>query len=289
MFVAVGQNGQRTVSPDGVNWSTPQAGKEGEVYRAVCFGNGRFVAIGSFGGDNIFATTTDGTTWETSKQDAHYSTYVRGIGYGAGKFIALGGDPGSVGLSKPFVLSSADGRHWSEPKPISGKNILRRIAFGKDIFVGVGDRGRRSVSPDALEWKDAPDAKAIDTLIDVAFGAGVFVGVGLNGLRMTTEDGLTWSNRQLGEEGEHINSVLWAADQFVGVGMGGTYFSPDGAHWKRVENHNAPLFAAWGSGGFVGSRWKGRILFSQDAIEWKEVFKAEAHVEAIAWGELARR
>ncbi len=46
--------------------------------------------------------------------------------------------------------------------------MLRRVAFGNELFVAVGDRGRRSVSKDGREWTDTPNIKAIDTLIDVA-------------------------------------------------------------------------------------------------------------------------
>src|ERR1700730_6314686 len=64
LFVAVGHNGQRIVSGNGAEWKNSQTGKEGETYRVVAFGNGRFVAAGSFGGNIIFAVTTQGEKWE---------------------------------------------------------------------------------------------------------------------------------------------------------------------------------------------------------------------------------
>src|SRR5690349_6519083 len=97
MFLAVGHNGLRVTSTDGVEWENPQIGKEGETYRAAAFGNGVFVAVGSFGGKNMMAATRDGTEWKMSGNDAKYSRYFRGIVFGGGKFLALGGDPGSVG------------------------------------------------------------------------------------------------------------------------------------------------------------------------------------------------
>ncbi|MBV8882298.1 MAG: hypothetical protein JO332_20240, partial [Planctomycetaceae bacterium] len=148
----------------------------------------------------------------------------------------------------------------------------------------VGDRGRRSVSKDGKDWTDAADLKATDTLVDVAFGAGRFVGVGLHGLRSVTEDGQKWTHRFPGEEGEHLNSILWAGDRFVAVGQGATYFSPDGLDWTRKENQDAPLTAAFGAGVFVGTNYKGKILRSSDAVAWKQVYKAEHHLEAVSWG-----
>lgn len=283
-FVGVGHNGLRLVSPDGATWSNPQVGKEGEIYRSVAFGNGRFVAVGGFGGSNIFAATRDGAAWQTGTQDARYSLYIRGLGFGNGGFMGLGGDPGSVGDSKPFVTRSDDGIKWSENRLVGGKNILRRVAFGGGRFVAVGDRGRRATTTDGVTWKDAPDVKAIDTLVDVTFGKGVFVGVGLNGLRMASTDGLAWTDRTLGEEGEHCNSVVFTGDRFVAVGQGATFFSSDGHAWTRADNKNAPLFATYGNGVFVGSHWKGRILRSTDAVRWEQVYKSEFHVEAICYG-----
>lgn len=287
LFVAVGQQGQLIISADGREWTHQQFGKEGEVYRAVAFGNGRCAVIGSYGGDNIFASSADCITWETGKKDAHYSTYLRAVGFGKDAFLALGGDPGAVGDSKPFIMTSPDGVKWTEPFHVAGKNILRRFAFGNGLYVAVGDRGRRAVSSDGREWKDAPDVKAIDTLVDVTFGKGIFVGVGLNGLRMSSEDGLKWSERLVGEEGEHCNSVLFTGEQFVAIGLGATYLSPDGRTWTRKENKDAPLTAAYGDGVYVGSNWKGRILRSTDAVEWKQVFKSEHHIEALCYGSAA--
>ena len=152
LFVAAGHQGVRITSPDGKTWSPEQTGKEGEVYRAVAFGNGRYVAAGTFGGKNIFASSPDGKKWETSSKDGKYSMYVRGLGFAKDAFLAIGGDPGSVGGSAPFVLTTPDGVTWSDYVKISGKHILRRIAWGKDRFVGVGDRGRRSMSKDGLQW-----------------------------------------------------------------------------------------------------------------------------------------
>ena len=154
LFVAVGHDGLRMTSTDGSTWLNVKTGKEGEVYRAVCFGGGRFAAVGSYGGSNIFAGSRDGVSWELKTLDAKYSKYLRGVGYGRGEFIAVGGDPGSVGSSSPLLVRSSDGVNWSDYIAFSGKNILRRIAFGDGRFVGVGDRGRRATSTDGLTWVD---------------------------------------------------------------------------------------------------------------------------------------
>src|SRR5262249_53293271 len=124
-FVAVGHHGLRLTSPDGQRWTDAQLGKEGETYRAAAFGNGHFATVGSYGGDNIFAATENGSVWQTGKREAKYVHYLRGLGFGKGMFLGLGGDPGAVGDSKPFVMTSSDGMTWSDATMISGKNMLR--------------------------------------------------------------------------------------------------------------------------------------------------------------------
>lgn len=284
-FVAVGHHGLRMSSADGNAWSDVQTSKEGEVFRAASYGSGRFVAVGTFGGTGIFSTSSHGAAWEPGSTSAKPVYALRGLGFGREQFLGLGGDPGAVGDSRPFIATTTDGLVWSQPEPVTGKEILRRVAWGNDRFVAVGDRGRRAASSDGRTWTDATGVKAIDTLIDVAFGKGLFVGVGLHGLRMSSVNGIGWSERLVGEEGEHINSVIWTGERFVAVGQGATYFSPDGSAWQRLPNHNAPLIAVFGQGTFVGAAWRGRILTSTDAIEWRESFKGEHHVEALAFGE----
>lgn len=280
-FVAIGHQGLRLSSPDGRTWDNLQTGKEGEIYRAVAFGNQRIVAVGNYGGDNLLASSPDTISWKV--QRINQGNTIRGLSFGNGRFMAVGGDAGAVGDSRPFLVTSTNGEDWSSLIPLSGKNTIRRLAFGNNTIVGVGDRGTRTASPDGKTWQLAPDVRAIDTLIDIAFGKGIFVGVGLNGLRMTSTNGLRWEARQLGEEGEHLNSIVWTGDRFVAVGLGATYTSPDGTNWKRTENQNAPLFMTHGSGCFLGANWKGRILRSDDAIDWKQVFRAPHHIEAITF------
>ncbi len=286
LFLAAGHNGLRATSADGKTWSTPQLGKEGETYRTAAAGNGRVLAVGSFGGSNIFAASADGTAWKTAGKDAGYVRYVRGLAFGNGVFLALGGDPGSVGNATPFAVLSADGEKWDAPVNIPAKFMLRRAAFGNKLWVAVGDRGFKGSSANGTEWKVNEKPVAADTLIDVAFGNGAFVGVGLHGLRMRTADGLKWTDKQVGEEGEHLNAVVWAKDRFVAVGAGATYTSADGLKWEKSPNADAPTAVAYGNGVFVGARWKGKVVRSTDGVKWEQVFASENHVEAVAFGEL---
>ena len=58
----------------------------------------------------------------------------------------------------------------------------------------------------------------------------------------------------------------------------------DGASWQRQPTRNGPTSVAFGAGSFVGTRWKGRIVHSADAADWREVHKADYQIEAAAYG-----
>ncbi|MFT5123089.1 MAG: hypothetical protein ACI9TH_003657 [Kiritimatiellia bacterium] len=284
-FLAAGEKGTCLLSSDGKTWKEVHTGKDGEVFNSSCVGGGHAVTSARYGGQNTFAASADGATWSDSKFDAKYSKYIRGMFYFNAHFHAIGGNDGG-GDSKSYVIKSTDGETWSEPHDIAGKHLMRRYAVGDGKVVGVGDYGRRSVSSDGLEWEDTPDAKPVDTCIDVAFGNGVFAGGGLHGMCMSSRDGLTWEHRQVGEEGEHINAMLWDGMRFVGVGLGATYTSPDGITWQRTPNTHAPTRAVFGNGIFVGSRYRGRLLISSDAITWEETTRVVPNMETLTYGRI---
>ena len=287
-FIAVGYDGLRITSPDGKTWSEEVLGKEGMTFNALAIGGGRCLTAGIHGGRNIFSVTDDGQNWQDSDSDAGYSRYSRGVFFARDRFYILAGDPVTVGNAKVEIFTTKDGSkiesHAQQEKALS---VLRRCAVGEDLFVAVGDRGRRAWSEDAITWHDDENSKPLETLIDIAYGNGVFVGVGLHGLRMTSDDGKTWGSQLVGEEGEHLNRILWTGDRFVAVGLGATYFSPDGHNWTREPNIDPPLTAAFGNGVFVGSNWKGRLMSSSDAIRWEQVHRCSQHVEAVEFGELS--
>lgn len=279
-FFAAGENGTCLLSTDGKTWKEVRAGRDGEVFNSTSIADGRAVACARYGGMNTFTSSTDGVTWNDSSFDAKYSKYIRGMFYFKEQLHAVGGD------QELFAITSKDGITWSEPQSISGKHTLRRYALGNGIIVGVGDYGRRSVTTDGLTWVDTPNANPVDTCVDIAFGNDVFAAGGLHGMCMSSRDGLTWENRQVGEEGEHINAMLWDGKQFVGVGLGATYTSHDGITWQRHDNTNAPTRAVFGNGIFVGSRYRGRLLVSADAITWEETTKVTPNMESLAFGTL---
>lgn len=109
--------GETFMSTDGYSWGK-NSNNLAFYPNGVCYGNGRFVAVGD--GGNI-AYSTDGVNWTNIKmkngifQDA---TTLNNVCYGNGKYIVVGDDGNA--------RYSTDGANWSE-KIVVGNNNLYGI------------------------------------------------------------------------------------------------------------------------------------------------------------------
>ncbi len=65
---------------------------------------------------------------------------------------------------------------------------LNGIAYGRGIFVAMGETGSLLTSVDGVTWKKRLSNTASD-LNRVVFGAQAFVAVGANGTILTSSDG----------------------------------------------------------------------------------------------------
>jgi len=59
-------------------------------------------------------------------------------------------------------------------------------------------------------------------------------------------------------------------------------------HVERFANADAPLTASYGNGGFVGPRWRGRLMRSTDSVRWEETHRGEQHLEAVTFGQMGK-
>jgi hypothetical protein len=110
-------------SPDGITWTSRTAAAANN-WKAVCFGNGVFVAISTNGTDRVM-TSPDGITW-TSRTNA---TEMYAVCYGYGLYVATGFGTLRV---------STDGITWAAvTSPISGSRTIQAVGFGNGIFVAT--------------------------------------------------------------------------------------------------------------------------------------------------------
>lgn len=145
-YVAVGEDGLTAVFHEGV-WQTSQAWYNGPV-NAVAYGDGRFVIVGALG--NI-AHSADGRYWQPARSGT--SLPLTGIAYGNDRFVVVGGSEGEAQIHETgpaVILSSPDGRRWTTEQE-SNNEMLRSVAYGDGIFL-IGGMNLL-VSEDGDRWE----------------------------------------------------------------------------------------------------------------------------------------
>ncbi len=267
MFVAVGYALRRLTSPDGLTWHHEQAAPE---------------------------------------HDQEKNFLLRGVAYGQGRIVAVGGSRTSrilvsesrgrewkdvsvehnflgdvahgngrfVAVGYQRAITSTDGYSWAKPTRL-GEVSWRRIAFGNGLFVAIGASGSSNapvgaigVSPDGLAWQQLtiPDGLVPHA---IEFGRDRFVLVGAHGLRQSSRDGVHWEPIVRGEQHETLLDLIWTGSEFIATGGRLAYSSPDGVTWSRRE-FRSPSRTAFGAGRFVGCS-AGVFSQSTDGLRWTTV------------------
>jgi hypothetical protein len=267
------------------------------------------VAVG-YGQRRLFST--DGTHWtllEKTPDGGDDNDLFRGVTYGNGRFVAVGGS--SVALTQV----STDGSHWSNGG--TGDAWLGGVAWNGSVFVAAGGNGLRVRSTDGGATWAAPAGYQAKHYRAVAFGDGLVVAVGHTydnsgpgntnvGVIATTADGLLWTERRAA--GETFGSLAYGngafvaattgatvatstdgmkwVDQTVGTGSGGVCFtgtdfilwrdsgiyrSSDGATWTLVTSKSRAV-AGFFKGAYLSFDWPLRVNASPDLISWTQVF-----------------
>ena len=208
-FVAVGDGGVIHTSLDGAAWD---AGRRPVIstLRKVIFANGQFVAVGDNG---AIVTSSDGCSWTNHSPGTASALYS--VAYGNGKYVACG----AGGL----LMISANGSDWLPGN--AGNNDLNWITFGNGIFVlpNPNQTFAVQVSGDTQTWTTVllPMSFPIQYPIGISqaeFGNGVFVAV---------------------VQDEEYYQVSW-------VPCAHFYQSPDGTNWiQGALDSRGPTVGYW--------------------------------------------
>ena len=219
-----------------------------------------YVAVG-WGGRRT--SSTDGVTWANEQAEARPggddNNLLRGVGYGAGLFVAVGGGPNIR------MLVTRDGRTWTRPNHPSGQ-WLGGVAYGNGIWVAVGGLGRRMMSTDGMTWRDVGGSGS--HLRSVAFANGRFVAAG-SGLCTSTTDGQQWTRAVAC--GSNAERVAGGGGRWVVVPYAGRSFasSSDGQTWSTgslpSDSRNGVAYAY---DRFYVSASAG-LLTSRDGMQWQ--------------------
>ncbi len=275
-FVAVGSVFSATpivvVSTNGSDWARADLVATNTLHR-VAYGNGTYVIIArqrsAYPPTPIY-TSTDALTWTRHNDTTNIATFLTGITFGAGKFVAVG--PSNT------VAYSTDGRAW-QSRSLHDHDLLSTVAFGNNLFVAVGNKSRATTnftdniltSPDGITWTRQTTGHPAARIELVAFGNGRFVAVAETNT-FTSTDGVNWethsfTNRTTSEKLLFGHGLFVMPIRSRSPGSEGFYdvlSSRDGVNWTVHQTGSTLRFfsGAFGANTFVVASDAGGILQS---------------------------
>ena len=198
-FVAGG--GRLSWSENGEDWKegVKIPFDKGVHLRHIVFGNGVFIGAGDCWDKEAAwyrVVTPDGesvTHFETGKQP------LRGITFGAGRFVAVQGD-GSI-------ESSTDGKTWERSEIDPDKGNYSILWTGKQFVVSGGKAAL--VSPDGRSWTKTTTRIPCSPL----GGGGVYVGGSWKRGLWTSSDAITWKPSSLTDNGNAFCAAAWGVPE----------------------------------------------------------------------------
>lgn len=188
--------------------------------------NGQYICVGGSG--YYVDTSFDGINWFNAAIIAGGGTVIsgeaRGIAYGNGKYIIVGGP----------IFSSTDLTHWtfiSQPS-----NELRSVIYVNNKFIAVGNSGIILSSADGTNWTTETSGVSTD-LYSIAYGNGKYIAVGNNGTILSSTDGSVWTSETIDSSVGMITKIIYANEQFILIFGDTNYmfvgvaYSSDGSTW----------------------------------------------------------
>lgn len=225
-----------------------------DTMQSICFGGGKFVAVGSGG---IVHTSADGVTWDDGRRPVLLT--LNRVIYANGQFVAIG--------NSGTIITSSNAADWTLQN--SGvTNDLLAVAFGNGRFVACGMAGQLTISTDGVTW--TPGTIGSGDLGWIAFGNGLFMIPGSGTNVRVSPDGQTWADASLPVAGNNYNHSLHQVDfgngTFVaavsdeqpgnGYSLPASHFyrSNDGTNWAQGA------FLDFGPGAYANDGFVHRFL-----------------------------
>jgi hypothetical protein len=209
-------------------------------FGGVAYGDGWYIAAG---GNLAISRSRDGLAWEPDRWQEiralvgsrnEDSDHFRGIGYGNGRFVAVGektvaGSPYPIGL----VVTSADqGATWVRATLPNGAG-LQGVGHGPSGFVAVGYGGRRIRSTDGLHWDNDVADPALASLRGAIFADGKYIASGDNGFAISTTGAAgTWTQHLYPGQFSQARVAFVKGRFFVSSGGGALKSTTDFQTWK---------------------------------------------------------
>ena len=242
VFVAVGGSATAAYSADGIHWTASTL--PNQSWSSVAYGNGTFVAVGGTTG-NTGAYSRDGITWQASTlPNQSWSS----VAYGNGTFVAVAQWDQYTNPTAAAAYSS-DGITWGA-STLPSAQYWTAVTYGNGAFVALSGYGTSTVgaySADGITWHASTLPN--QSWSSVAYGNGAFVAISTGGGAISTNGGVTWSAVTLPAPGSY-ETVVYGNGAFVAISASvgeavAAYSTDNGATWGTVLLPVASVGYAW--------------------------------------------
>jgi hypothetical protein len=233
------------------------------------------VGVGNWGHRG---STIDGVRWVDLMNEPpadgndHTPDLLRGVGYGDGKFVAVGGDANGM------IMSTTDGTQWAEDLYPEGDGWLGDVAWLDGVWVAVGGNGLVVRSTDGgTQWSDVqPGLSFPGRTILAAQGLLLAAGDG-GGLAVSDDLGLTWDETfdpsGLGFSIAHgLDTFVGFASQWNGSGFDtACTVSADASTWSACPVASSAFGRPAAGDGVIVVQVSGGYAVTTDGARWDTV------------------
>ena len=232
------------------------------------------VGVGNWGHRGM---TIDGSRWVEVMNDPppdgndHTPDLLRGVGYGDGMFVAVGGDANGM------IMTTTDGVTWDEDLFPQGTGWLGDVAYLDGTWVAVGGNGVVVRSTDGgVQWTQ--NEQSLDSPArTIIVAEGKFVAAGDNGSIAVSPDGLAWDQTfdpsGLGLQLAHgLDTFVGFASQWNGAGFDtACTVSDDAVAWAPCPVSSASFGTPAAGDGAIVVQTEGGYAVTTDGTRWSTV------------------
>jgi hypothetical protein len=242
-------------------WRWIQPRPHANTFTTVAYGNGKFIAFGSFG---VMASSSDGREWSLERRIAP----VTSVTWTGEQFAAVG-DHG-------LILTSPEGDTWTEQESPTNQRLIS-VAGNGNRMVAVGEWGTMVSSSDGESWS-LIELGTTDTL-SAAFWAGDRFLVMGGGLLLTSTDAVAW--HQVPDSPPHLRCAASNGEVYI-AGGATIWRSEDAEIWDEATvSHIGTSYPitglVWTNGVFIAIQTDGQIHRSEDGYVWEVVHRRDRY------------
>lgn len=206
-------------SPDGLTWNAVDHA-EGNYWKGVTYGNGKFVAVSGDGGvqgqttGSALNPGTNRVMWSTDAINWNAATAALNIDWHSVAYGEPNGQPMFVAVAANGdnrAMYSTDGINWTITPTTNDANGWTGVVWGDGKFVAIAGSGihRAMYSTDGIDWSSGAEGLGFEPFTCIGYGEPngqpTFVAVANGTDAFYSHDAINWSRATVPEAGDWRN------------------------------------------------------------------------------------